>query len=28
VEVEAVESGAVASVIVGDRPGQQENGNS
>jgi len=28
VEVEAVESGVVASVIVGDRPGQQENGNS
>jgi CBS domain containing-hemolysin-like protein len=28
VEVEAVESGAVVSVIVGDRPGQDENGNS
>jgi putative hemolysin len=28
VEVEAVESGVVVSVIVGDRPGQDENGNS
>jgi magnesium and cobalt exporter, CNNM family len=27
-EIEAVEGGAVASVIVGDRPGQEENGNS
>jgi magnesium and cobalt exporter, CNNM family len=27
VEVEAVESSAVVSVIVGDRPGQDENGN-
>lgn len=27
-EIEAVEGGAVASVIVGDRPGQDENGNS
>jgi CBS domain containing-hemolysin-like protein len=28
VEVEAVESGTVVSVIVGDRPGHDENGNS
>src|SRR3954463_6694874 len=28
VEVEAVEGGAVVSVIVGDRPGHDENGNS
>jgi putative hemolysin len=28
VEVEAVDAGAIASVIVGDRPGQDENGES
>ena len=28
VEVEAVDAGAIASVIVGDRPGQDENGQS